>query len=262
MCNPIAGCSACCDKLDGGTWAIKVRYNTDIPNNPIKLIMGLIVDHANISTLVGTPNQVMRELNRSQAKRVVMVAFDELDPVVSQAVADNLHDLANMMLDLMLQRHNHETLEKIVELLVPRKQPSKQMLREAAMLARAKKTVLEDSEWLTASELADLAQLSTRNPSAQPNKWKKSGKIFAIHHAGVDYFPGYALDPATGYRPMKAMAQILRVLSSNKDSWGIAIWFASQNSFLAGQRPLDVLHSKTDHVLAAAIDEAQEIGHG
>ena len=224
--------------------------------------MGTVAEHPNISTLVGTPNQVMRALNRSQAKRVVMVAFDELDPVLSQTVANNLNDLANMMLELMLERRDHETLEKIVELLVPKKQPNKQMLREAAMLARAKKAVLEDSEWLTASELAELAQLSTRNPSAQPNKWKKSGKIFAIHHAGVDYFPGYALDPATGYRPMKAMAQILSVLSGHKDSWGTAIWFASQNSFLGGQRPLDVLHSKPDHVLAAAIDEAQEVSHG
>ena len=224
--------------------------------------MGIVAEHPNISTLVGTPNQVMRALNRSQAKRVVMVAFDELDPVLSQTVANNLNDLANMMLELMLERRDHETLEKIVELLVPKKQPNKQMLREAAMLARAKKAVLEDSEWLTASELAELAQLSTRNPSAQPNKWKKSGKIFAIHHAGVDYFPGYALDPATGYRPMKAMAQILSVLSGHKDSWTTAIWFASQNSFLGGQRPLDVLHSKPDHVLAAAIDEAQEVSHG
>mgnify|MGYP000541728853 CR=1 FL=1 len=224
--------------------------------------MGTVAEHPNISTLVGTPNQVMRALNRSQAKRVVMVAFDELDPVLSQTVANNLNDLANMMLELMLERRDHETLEKIVELLVPKKQPNKQMLREAAMLARAKKAVLEDSEWLTASELAELAQLSTRNPSAQPNKWKKSGKIFAIHHAGVDYFPGYALDPATGYRPMKAMAQILSVLSSHKDSWSTAIWFASQNSFLGGLRPLDVLDSQPDHVLAAAIDEAQEVSHG
>ena len=63
--------------------------------------MGIVAEHPNISTLVGTPNQVMRALNRSQAKRVVMVAFDELDPVLSQTVANNLNNLANMMLELM-----------------------------------------------------------------------------------------------------------------------------------------------------------------
>jgi len=224
--------------------------------------MDAIVDHASISTLVGTPDQVIHQLNKSQAKRVVLVAFEGGDPAVSETVADNLHDLANMMLELMLQRHDRETLEKVAELLLPRKLPSKEMLKEAAMLARAKKAVLEGSEWLTASELAELAELSSRNPSAQPNKWKKSGKIFAVHHAGIDYFPGYALDPATGYRPIKALAKILETFSGHKDSWGIGIWFASQNSFLGGKRPLDLLISETERVLAAAIDEVQEIAHG
>ncbi len=224
--------------------------------------MNAVLDVPNITTLVGTPRQAIQKLSKSSASRVLLMSFDKIDPALSKTVADNLNDLATMMLELILERHEHQSLEKLAELMVPKMQPSKLLLKKAAMLARAKKTVLESSEWLTSNELAELANLSTRNPSAQPNKWKKTGKIFAIHHAGIDYYPGYALDPTNGYRPFQPLATILEVFSSHKDSWGIAIWFASQNSFLGAKRPLDLLLTKPDRVLAAAIDEVQEIGHG
>lgn len=70
------------------------------------------------------------------------------------------------------------------------------------MLVCARNAVLESGDWLTAAEVAQLAGLSTRNTSAQPNKWKKQGRIFAIHHGGIDYFPGYGLDCDAGFRPL------------------------------------------------------------
>lgn len=71
---------------------------------------------------------------------------------------------------------------------------------EARMTAEACKAVLEGGDWLTAVQIAEMAGFSASNPSAQPNKWKKDGQIFAVRHRGVDYFPGYALDPSTAYR--------------------------------------------------------------
>lgn len=224
--------------------------------------MSAVLDVPTISTLVATPRKVIQKLNNSSASSVLLMSFDKIDANLSKTIADNLNDLATTMLELMLERHDHQSLEKLAELMVPKVQPSKLLLKKAAMLARAKKTVLESSEWLTSTELAELANLSTRNPSAQPNKWKKAGKIFAIHHAGSDYYPGYALDPKNGYRPFQPLAKILDVFSSHKDSWGIAIWFTSQNSYLGAERPLDLLLTEPDQVLAAAIDEVQEIGHG
>lgn len=102
------------------------------------------------------------------------------------------------------------------------------------MLVAARKAVLASGDWLNAAELAQLAGLSPRNPSAQPNKWKKQGQIFAIHHNGVDYFPGYGLDPDNAFRPLKALAGILAVLAPHKDGWGMAYWFMSANGFLGG----------------------------
>ena len=130
------------------------------------------------------------------------------------------------------------------------------------MLVRARKAVLESGDWLTAAEIAELAGLSTRNPSAQPNKWKKQGQIFAINHGGVDYFPGYGLDREAGFRPVKALARIIAILADHKDAWGMAYWFRSDNSLLTGRRPQDLLASAPDLVIEAAMDEVRAIAHG
>jgi hypothetical protein len=130
------------------------------------------------------------------------------------------------------------------------------------MLVQARKAVLESGDWLSAADIAQVAQLSTRNPSAQPNKWKKQGQTFAINHGGVDYFPGYGLDPDTSYRPLKALAKVIEIFEGHKDSWGMAYWFRSDNSFLGGKKPQDLLASVPDRVIDAALDEIQGIAHG
>ena len=130
------------------------------------------------------------------------------------------------------------------------------------MLAQARRAVLESGDWLTAAELAQLAGLSNTNPSAQPNEWKKQGLIFAIHHNGVDYFPAYGLDRDVSFRPLKAMARVIEVFAGHKDAWGMAYWFLSDNSLLAGKRPQDLLAASPDRVIEAARDEVQEVAHG
>lgn len=130
------------------------------------------------------------------------------------------------------------------------------------MTADARKRVIETGEWLTAAQIAEMAGFSASNPSAQPNKWKRDGLIFAIHHRGTDYFPGYALGPATDYRPAKGLARVIEAFGGKKDDWGLAYWFASANSLLGGKRPQDLLISKPDRVVAAAEDEVAGVLHG
>ena len=86
--------------------------------------------------------------------------------------------------------------------------------------------------------------------------------IFAINHGGVDYFPGYGLDRNGSFRPLKALSKIIEVFGGHKDSWGMAYWFLSVNSFLGGKRPQDVLALEPDRVIEAAKDEVQGILHG
>lgn len=150
----------------------------------------------------------------------------------------------------------------VVEALAPNVPASPRLMREVAMLDRACEAVLQSGEWLTAAQIAELAGLSGRNPSAQPNKWKKKGQIFAIRHAGVDYFPGYGLDADAGYRPLKSLARVIEVLAGHKDGWGMACWFRADNSLLGGRRPRDLLGAEPERVIEAAQDEIQQVLHG
>ncbi|WP_248313572.1 hypothetical protein [Bosea sp. F3-2] len=178
-----------------------------------------------------------------------------------QALARTLQGLAPLVGSIVERRQN-EAWTAILEALVPDVPLPRHKLIEARMAADARKAVLEGGDWLTAAEVAKAAGFSASNPSTQPNKWKKDGQIFAVRHRGIDYFPGYGLDPATGYRPVKALAQVLAAFEGHKDDWARAYWFASVNSFLGGKRPQDLLLSKPDKVIAAAMDEVAGILHG
>lgn len=224
--------------------------------------MNVVADHLGVSTLIGTPKEVLAHLDKSHADRVLVVAFDHIKPNVFQTLAENLTNVAANMFEVLLERQDRESLERLAEALVPRVPLSPRLLKEAAMLVRARKEVLESGDWLTSADIAQLAGLSTRNPSAQPNKWKKQGQIFAINHGGVDYFPGYGLDPASGFRPIKALAKLIEIFAEPKDGWGMAYWFRSDNSFLGGKRPQDLLISVPDRVIVAAMDEVHGIAHG
>ena len=124
------------------------------------------------------------------------------------------------------------------------------------------KNVLESASWMTAAEVANAAGFSVTNPSAQPNRWKNEGRIFAVRHHGVDYFPGYALDARAGYLPLRGLAKILAIFDGRRNSWGMAYWFSSANSFLGGQRPQDVLGVEPEQVASAAEDELIGVAHG
>ncbi|EZQ20251.1 XRE family transcriptional regulator [Halopseudomonas bauzanensis] len=224
--------------------------------------MSVVADHPGVSTLAGTPKEVRARLGRSHAEHVLVLAFDQIKPTDFEALAENFTNVASSMFEVLLARQDRESLERLAEVLVPRTPPSPRLLKEAVMLVQARKAVLESGDWLTAAEVAQLAGLSTRNPSAQPNKWKKQGQIFAIHHNGVDYFPGYGLNREADFRPLKALARIIEVFAGHKDSWGMAYWFRSDNSYLGGQRPQDLLANEPEQVIEAALDEVQEIAHG
>lgn len=243
-------------------WVMKHVLISDNFNNPRGRNMNLITDHPEVSTLTGTPKEVRARLQQSDAERVLAVTFDHIQPKVFNALAENFANVASSLVEVLIERHDRESLERLAEVLVPRQPPSPRLLKEAAMLIGARKAVLASGDWLSAADIAQLAGLSTRNPSAQPNKWKKQGWIFAIHHGGVDYFPSYGLDRDAGFRPIKALAKVIEIFAGRKDSWGMAYWFFSDNSFLGGSKPQDLLASAPERVIEAAMDEVQEIAHG
>lgn len=221
-------------------------------------------DLSHFSTMTGTPSDIRTRMVGMKNQRVIAFAFEHGSERDIKALADTMSNMAPLI-GAVIARRQQKTFDSIIEALVPDVPTPRHMIIEARMAAEARKAVFDVGSWLTAAQVAEMAGFSATNPSAQPNKWKQDGAIFAVKHKGIDYFPGYALDPGAKYRPFKALAQVIKVVGTIKDAWGLAYWFASVNSFLGGLRPQDLLAQQPEQVIAAAKDEVSDltgVAHG
>lgn len=211
------------------------------------------------SVMVGTSGEVSRMLNRAPLRRTVAVTFENDNE--GKAAAEVYRQVGEFLPELIRSRQQ-ERLEQVIGLLLPDVPPSGPALAQARMMIEQKRRILESGDYIPASEIAKLAGYSEINPSAQPNKWKREGTIFAISHNGVDYFPLFALDPEANYKPYPAIKQILEVFGEGKGAWSMSLWFAGLNSYLDDRRPQDLIESEPDLVIAAARDEREGLQHG
>ncbi|WP_431635283.1 hypothetical protein ACQVBX_15840 [Dyella sp. KULCS107] len=134
--------------------------------------------------------------------------------------------------------------------------------REARMFVAAQAATLEATAWLTAAQVGQLAKWGPSEAGARLAEWSRAGKIFAIRVQSQELFPSYGFDPSDGFMPLKHLANVIKVLSPRKNSWGIAIWFSAVNGVLGGKRPQDLIAERPSAVIAAARDEAQGVLHG
>lgn len=167
-----------------------------------------------------------------------------------KAIEELLPQLAVSALEV---RHDkrERVRRQLVELLVGDVPPTAVDMASARLEAQAYRQILTGSEWLTAQQIGELANLGTGNPVATVNRWKKNRKIFAVHRDGRDHFPRYGLGP--DFRPLPQLAEVLKVLAGY-DGERLAAWFESTSSFLGGKRPREVLATDHNRVIDAAHD--------
>jgi hypothetical protein len=211
------------------------------------------------SVIVGTGSEVSRMLNRTPARRTVAVTFESENEV---SVAAEVYRRVGEFLPQLIRDRQQDRLTRVIEALLPDVAPPGPALAQARMMVEAKRAILDSGDYIPASEVAKLADYSEINPSAQPNKWKREGAIFAIQHNGVDYFPLFALDAEANYKPYPALKEVLTVFKGSKSGWSLAFWFAGLNSFLDDRRPQDLLATEPALVTAAARDEMEGLKHG
>jgi hypothetical protein len=190
-----------------------------------------------------------------------VITDEDVDPKTAEATVSVLKQLAEMI-PTLLEKRRVQKWDALVEALTPDVVLSPTKVIEAEMKSAAMAQILTSQDFVTAADIARLGKFSAKNPSSQPNRWKRMGQIFAVHHRGSDYYPLYALDPADGYRPRTIVADVLRLFADSKDCWGLAFWFGSVNSYLGGRRPQDVLTAAPEALLRAARAEAEGLQHG
>ncbi len=101
--------------------------------------MNVVIDHPGVSTLVGTPKEVQARLGKSHADQVLLVTFDHIRPRVLEALAANVANVTSSMFELMLERHDRESIERLVDVLMPRTPPSPACSRKRSCWCRRAK---------------------------------------------------------------------------------------------------------------------------
>lgn len=176
-------------------------------------------------------------------------------PREREEVQELLPELALTVLEVRRLRRE-DNLRQLVEVLVGDVPLKPVDMRLARLQAQAHRAIHEGTEWLTAQQLAELANLGPGNPVASVNRWKQTGKVFAIRRDGKDFFPRYAFGP--DFRPLPAMAKVMTELVGYKAEQ-MAAWFESTSGFLGGARPRELLASDPDRVIAAARDAVDSV---
>lgn len=215
---------------------------------------------ASIRTFSGDTAEVRLQLDHVKGGYVFAVALESSSAREAKTIEHVLAQIIQLTQE-SLTSQSTDALSTLVATLLPKEMLSPTLLREAQMMLRAREAVLAGADWLSEADLAEIAGLNKKNPGTQLQKWKRDGAIFAICRHDVDYFPGYALDPDNEYRPHRALKKVIAQFADHKEGWGLASWFQSANSFLGGQRPMDLLSKQSDDVIAAAADEAMGVVH-
>jgi len=94
------------------------------------------------------------------------------------------------------------------------------------------------------------------NGNGEVEQWEKENKIFSICFGGITFVPKYCVDKRGV--PVAEIATIMAMFEGRKDAWGLALWFASHNDYLGGDRPQDLLRIDPEWVLSAVRHELSE----
>lgn len=225
--------------------------------------MSSYVHEVNVGTIrafAGAPRKVCRQLDHVNDGLVVAVVLNQSNERDAKVIEQVLLQ-AIQLTQLSLAAQSVDTLATLVAALLPREMLSPTLSKEAQMQLRAKEAVIASGDWLNAADLASILESSLKNSNSRLRKWTRDGTIFSIRHNGVEYFPGYALDPLSEYRPYLALKTVISQLAGAGDGWGLALWFHAANSFLGGRCPRELMATQSDRVVAAAADAVIGVVH-
>lgn len=150
-------------------------------------------------------------------------------------------------------------LEHLVSLLAPEfALPSAAVLEQSRRNVRLREELLRDFGSLTAKDVADLAGSEAINRAQFAHALLQSGRVFSVVHRRQQLFPGFQFD-VDG--PLGVIAKVLPALRARfKKDWETALWFTTENYWIDGRRPVDLLVDDEGLVMEAARSGADRSG--
>lgn len=200
-------------------------------------------------------------LDAAEARRVVdahphlLDGQGGADPVVAILAAVDEQEMAALAGVLAAARvafrMQRESAEAILKTLL---QPERLTLGVGVMTqvhrdAELRAALVEEFGLLSGSEVAERAGSRATNARALASSWRTAGRILAVPADQTQRFPGFQFDQDGQPRPV--VADVIEHLASHLTAWELALWFIGSNSWLGGERPVDVLDEPAEVVNAA-----------
>ena len=115
--------------------------------------------------------------------------------------------------------------DNLAELVVGVATPSDDLIKERIARRKTVNTLTTETEWYTASDLAD---------AGVARDWKRRQRVFAVSMGGKDFYPAYQFDDAL--RPRPVIARVLRAFGPVGDPWKLVAWFHFPNGWLVDKK--------------------------
>jgi hypothetical protein len=149
-----------------------------------------------------------------------------------------------------LIRQRHDT-ERLIEAMLPESPvPTPPAVLQARRNAAAREKLIVEFGLLSSAEVAVRAGSRAKNRAALANRWKQEGRVFSVPHQGSVHYPAFQFDDEG--QPCEAIAGVLRALGTKLSDWSLALWFTGRYGSLGDRRPVDLLATEPDRVVAAA----------
>jgi len=120
---------------------------------------------------------------------------------------------------------------------------------QTALMAQTVSDIGTEFGYLTANDVADRAQAQSKNRAATASRWRKDHRIVGVLVKGEWRYPAFQFGPDG--QPLQVIREIYRAYGDTTPQ-GLMVWLVAASGWLDGQRPVDLLESDPDLVVAAA----------
>jgi DNA-binding CsgD family transcriptional regulator len=170
-------------------------------------------------------------------------------PEVSRVLANATRNLFSNRTRAAAARRR---LERMIDTMLPESVPSPAEAWHAQQSAQAREELLKEFAALTAEQVADQAHSTATNRSALASRWHSEGRVIAVQWHGRTLYPEFQFSDG---RPSPIVSRVAATLRDRGLSgWPLALWFATPSGWLHDRRPVDLLDTEPQQVLAAAAE--------
>lgn len=133
---------------------------------------------------------------------------------------------------------------------------SRRLVEQARLNQRARQAFVNEFPVLNATQVHEIIGSTAKNVHASATRLRREGRIFGVKVDDEYRYPVFQFDE---YGAVKAGMRKLLGAAGDLREWGLALWLAAPNGYLAGARPVDLLGAEPDSVIEAVRREVADV---